>query len=388
VKVNGTAVAQYIKNVSTTDTPKNVYGRDIDFSDAIEDRWFRHHLDYLGFCCEARELFGKVRVRPFLYESDTVTAFMACYGIDNLPQQHRQQNISMREPGIQIMRIANRYSLPLQLQNHVEKLAYEIDHILGDQTGKFRLNEMESKLVNLYTAQSWKHIQNSFFTKPVDYSVSERKTTPESKVFCIGFHKTGTKTLAHALKSLGYRVTGPNSVKDPRIGENALAMAMRLASQYDAFQDNPWPVLFQQLDEAFPKSRFILTSRPTDAWITSVLKHFEENTTPMREWIYGYGFPCNNEQEYISRYNRHNNEVVKYFADREDDLLVMNSENGYGWDALCKFLGKTVPDIPFPHLNRAIDREAEQKLTKRHTLVGPPHLCWGGTQSLTISGIS
>ena len=30
------------------------------------------------------------------------------------------------------------------------------------------------------------------------------------KIFCIGFHKTGTKSLGLALGILGYKVTGPN----------------------------------------------------------------------------------------------------------------------------------------------------------------------------------
>jgi UDP-N-acetylmuramate-alanine ligase len=45
----------------------------------------------------------------------------------------------------------------------------------------------------------------------------------ETKVFCIGFHKTGTTSLAVALKTLGYRVTGPNGVHDPDIaGEHPI----------------------------------------------------------------------------------------------------------------------------------------------------------------------
>ncbi len=37
----------------------------------------------------------------------------------------------------------------------------------------------------------------------------------KTKVFCIGFHKTGTSSLAVALKTFGYRVTGPNGVNNP-----------------------------------------------------------------------------------------------------------------------------------------------------------------------------
>ena len=109
------------------------------------------------------------------------------------------------------------------------------------------------------------------------------------KVFCVGFHKTGTKSLARALEILGYRVTGPNGARDPRIAERALPMALDIASRFDAFNDNPWSVLFRELDAAFPGSRFILTLRAPDSWIDSVVRHFGDERTPMREWIYGAG---------------------------------------------------------------------------------------------------
>ena len=37
----------------------------------------------------------------------------------------------------------------------------------------------------------------------------------DSKVFCIGFHKTGTSSLGAALKILGYKVCGPVEVHNP-----------------------------------------------------------------------------------------------------------------------------------------------------------------------------
>src|SRR5690242_5987307 len=123
-----------------------------------------------------------------------------------------------------------------------------------------------------------------------------------TKVYGIGFHKTGTKSLASALRWLGYRVTGPNGVHDPDIRSNVLSMALELAQRFDAFQDNPWPILFREMDQHFPGSKFILTSRPTDAWISSVVRHFGSAVTPMREMIYGVGAPAGHEQIYCSVY--------------------------------------------------------------------------------------
>jgi len=173
------------------------------------------------------------------------------------------------------------------------------------------------------------------------------------KVFCIGFHKTGTTSLAVALKMLGYRVTGPNGTRDPDIAEEVHAMADELVQKHDAFQDNPWPVLYRYLDEHYPGSKFIMTIRSPESWIRSQVKDFGLTETPMRRWIYGVGCPEGNEDVYVARYERHNREVLEYFADRPDDLLILDLPKGHGWPELCGFLGLDVPDKPFPHANKA-----------------------------------
>jgi hypothetical protein len=178
------------------------------------------------------------------------------------------------------------------------------------------------------------------------------------KVFGIGFQKTGTSSLAGALAMLGYRVTGPNGVNDRRIAEKVRKMAFRLTEKYDAFQDNPWPVLYRELDQWWPGSKFILTVRPTAAWIRSTVRHFGTATTPMREWIYGVGCPQGHEDVYVARYERHNAEVLEYFRSRPDDLLVLRITEGDGWDKLCPFLHKAIPATAFPHANKAEVRES------------------------------
>lgn len=103
----------------------------------------------------------------------------------------------------------------------------------------------------------------------------------KSKVFCIGFHKTGTTSMAVALRQLGYRVTGPNGINDPNIEKNVISMAYSLAEDFDAFQDNPWPILYKELDARFQGSKFILTLRSPGSWIKSQVNHFGKMETPM-----------------------------------------------------------------------------------------------------------
>ncbi|MDN5780600.1 MAG: hypothetical protein L0H23_01030 [Luteimonas sp.] len=172
------------------------------------------------------------------------------------------------------------------------------------------------------------------------------------KVFGIGFHKTGTKSLATALGDLGYRVTGPNGTRDPDLASKVLAMACELSWEYDAFQDNPWPLLYREMDRLHPGSKFILTVRPAAEWIHSITSFFGSDETPMRQWIYDAASPKGNEEAYLARYNRHNEEVREYFRDRSCDFLEMDFSAGDGWEKMCKFLGKPAPQAPFPHRNK------------------------------------
>lgn len=160
-----------------------------------------------------------------------------------------------------------------------------------------------------------------------------------------------------ALKMLGYHVTGPNWVTDPTVAQTALGKAMNLVPCFDAFQDNPWPLLYKEMDKAFPGSRFILTLRETSNWLKSIVNHFGTNVTPMREWIYGtgHGCPVGNESLYAHRMEKHNAEVLDYFRGRDQDLLVMDITKGDGWEKLCPFLGVDMMDGSFPRANTAAE---------------------------------
>jgi hypothetical protein len=191
-----------------------------------------------------------------------------------------------------------------------------------------------------------------------------------TKIFCIGFHKTGTTSMGLALGKLGYRVTGSLGTRDPRIADHVYALVDAMVPRFDAFQDNPWPVLYRYLDEKHPGSRFILTVRSPESWIRSQVRDFARKETPMRQWIYGAGCPAGNEEIYLARYRRHNEEVLAYFANRPKDFLRMDLPAGDGWDKLCAFLGRPVPAEPFPRANpasrsRAIKNSVTKWLTER-----------------------
>lgn len=173
------------------------------------------------------------------------------------------------------------------------------------------------------------------------------------KVFGIGFHKTGTTSLAVAFKALGLSVTGPNNVDDRDIADTYLDIARKLSQEYDSFQDNPWPLVYREMDEMWPDAKFILTTRDPDRWIKSQVSHFGAKSTPMREVIYGKGrgMPFGNEEHYKATMAAHNEAVRAYFADRPGKLLELDITQGHGWDVICPFLGIDEPAEPFPHRN-------------------------------------
>ncbi len=178
-----------------------------------------------------------------------------------------------------------------------------------------------------------------------------RYGSPKSKVFCIGFHKTGTSSIGHALNLLGYRVAGMFDIATFTDGNDTLKRAIQLARSYDSVQDNPWPLFYCELDAAYPGSKFILTVREPQSWYGSVVRHFGENETPMRRWIYGVGAPAGHRDIYVDRFNTHYDQVREHFRSRPDDLLEINFKAGDGWDAIGRFLDTKTPKGAFPKLN-------------------------------------
>jgi hypothetical protein len=175
-----------------------------------------------------------------------------------------------------------------------------------------------------------------------------------SKIFGIGFHKTGTTTLDTAFQLLGYNACPVRTDLAKSLVKDDFEPTFEVVRQFDAFQDNPWPIIFKELDAAFPGSKFIMTYRADEKWLKSIVNSFGTKATLMRRWIYGqkHGAPQGNEAVYLARYQRHMADVRAYFKDRPNDLLEICWENGEGWEKLCPFLGVPVPEAPFPHANK------------------------------------
>lgn len=184
-----------------------------------------------------------------------------------------------------------------------------------------------------------------------------------TKIFGIGLNKTGTTTLGQCGKALGYlcKSCDRELLKDVMTSKD-FSRVRKVVSEYDLFEDWPWPLIYNELDLMFPSSKFILTVRKDeDTWLRSMKKHSmrKHPTRHCRKLAYGYNYPYRHEKKYIEFYKQHNKNVKNYFKGRENDFIELCWETGDGWNELCNFLGAEIPDIPFPHANKSVNQRVD-----------------------------
>jgi len=184
-------------------------------------------------------------------------------------------------------------------------------------------------------------------------------------VFGIGFHKTGTSSLAAALRILGYRTIHGDPTGASHGGDEgrSLLELIRMGDydlptlrQYDAFTDNPYFSIWRPLAERHRDAKFILTLRDRNGWIESCVRYYEgRRIRPMRSWMFGeHADPSSSDAaraEWLARYDAHNAAVRRHFSDDPERLLIMNIAEGDGWEQLCRFLGLPDRRKPFPVKN-------------------------------------
>jgi hypothetical protein len=176
--------------------------------------------------------------------------------------------------------------------------------------------------------------------------------------------KTATTTLHHAFEILGFDSFHWGTGEAPLIWQemNAFGRSNTLERWY-ALSDNPIPLLYRELDKAYPGSKFILTVRDEWDWLMSVERLWSYKHNPTRKlWdVYPfsnhihtvlYGQRDFDTKVFLERYRRHNAEVKEYFKDRPNDLLVLDIPASHSWKLLCSFLGEPIPSVGFPWGNK------------------------------------
>jgi hypothetical protein len=173
----------------------------------------------------------------------------------------------------------------------------------------------------------------------------------EKKIFCIGLSRTGTKSLTVALYILGYNVIHYPSDK---VTLNELIDGnynFSVLEDYDGISDITVSPYYAQLFKLFPNSKFILTVRNKEDWLRSFEKHWSDrppfndpnqNETYMkvRRLLRGsvYGTYKFNRDRMSYVYDLHKKNVLDFFKNKPDSLLVLNIFNKKAWKKLCKFL--------------------------------------------------
>ena len=186
-----------------------------------------------------------------------------------------------------------------------------------------------------------------------------------NKVFAVGLNKTGTTSLHRAFEILGFR-SAHYWTEEGRLGEIIADNARRdrpLLTGIDHYEaltdwvDRYTAPLFRRLDEQYPDSRFVLTTRDLESWLASRERHVNRmpNIDALRRQ-----FPENpwynlDIDFWRKQYHDHYAAVRLYFEGRPN-LLEVDLIETPGWPALCDLLERPIPDEAFPFENRSEDR--------------------------------
>lgn len=185
------------------------------------------------------------------------------------------------------------------------------------------------------------------------------------KVFCLGFHKTGTTSLELLMQDMGYQVASPYKNWDDdltrMLEKGDLSELKKVAELFDAFQDAPWFLFYKEFDQLYPGSKFILTLRNGDSWWKSFQNYFGEENKPLFNYIYGFDNPIGHEKAFVDRFERHNREVIEYFKDRLDDLLVVDVSEESALEKISAFLSKPASYIDMPHENAKLSVPVDEE---------------------------
>ena len=210
----------------------------------------------------------------------------------------------------------------------------------------------------------------------------------ESKIFCIGFNKTGTTSVKKSFQDHGFKVG--NQAKAELLLPNYIRQdynaIISYCMYYKAFQDIPFSYrhTYKNLDKAFPGSKFILTVRDNeDQWYNS-LTRFHQNilntksiptARDLKEADYRYkgffydsivtkyGTSDSDPYNYnilTDYYSKHIEEVRDYFKDREQDLIIINLSDRGSYKRMCDFLNVSPLYDEFPWQNRTKSIESNK----------------------------
>lgn len=189
-----------------------------------------------------------------------------------------------------------------------------------------------------------------------------------SKIFQIGFNKCGTNSIYYLFKDFCNKELKCIHWEDGRVArairwhiENNVKPILGRYNNYDVFTDmedgdnNHINIAhmdyFQNLDQEYPNSRFILNIRPIENWIRSRRKHINGEYLNYHAYINNISTEDTIEL-WKEQWYKHLENVKLYFSGR-DNLLIYNIET----DDFSKFQN-FFSDMEFtinhlPHRNKS-----------------------------------
>ncbi len=180
-----------------------------------------------------------------------------------------------------------------------------------------------------------------------------------------GFGRTGTESMKLALETLGL---GPCHHMKEVMGNPRQTALWRSAARgevvdwdaafagYRSAVDWPAAYFWRQLSAHYPDAKVLLTVRSAESWYESmsntILQVLESSTDPdsvgLRMIGQGvFGGRLGDRAHAIAVYERNNAEVQAAFPRQR----LLTYHLGDGWQPLCRFLDKPIPDVPFPRTN-------------------------------------
>jgi len=187
-----------------------------------------------------------------------------------------------------------------------------------------------------------------------------------------GFGRTGTESMKLALETLGL---GPcHHMKEVLADPERIALWRAIArgepadwraafAGYNSAVDWPSAYFWRELADFYPDAKVILTVRSAESWhasmektIFTTLRHSTDRDSVGLRLIAErvFGGRIDDPAHAMAVYERNTREVQATVP--PDRLLIHRI--GDGWAPLCRFLGKPVPAIPYPHSNSAAEFNA------------------------------
>ena len=188
------------------------------------------------------------------------------------------------------------------------------------------------------------------------------------KIFGVGLPKSGTTSIRSALRILGFKSYGANAGQNGFILKKQLLnknFKLKFLNKFNVLYNFASAVFYKELDQVYPNSKFILNIRDKELWLASSEKWFAKypGLSPVSKMLFPKLYGCRkfNKDKFSAMYDKHIENVLIYFADRPQDLLVINVCNGDGWEKLCPFFGLDQPNVEFPWENKNRGKKRSKK---------------------------